>query len=233
MSDTVLSVKNLSVAFNGSPIFKNLNFEVKRGEIAAVIGPNGAGKTVLFRALIGAIPFGGEVGWVPGIRIGYVPQRFDLDRNLSLTVRDFLRIKVKAAGNSSLGPEQASALVHLPARRLSHPLNRLSGGELQRVLIAAALIGEPNVLLFDEPTAGIDLPGEEQIYQTLHHIQDERGLTLIFISHDLNLVYRYADKVICLSRAMSCFGTPEETLVADVLDKLYGAKVLQHLHQHD
>ena len=231
--DTVLSVNDLSIALGGTPILKNLSFEIKRGETAAVIGPNGAGKTVLFRALIGTVLYEGKIVWESGVKIGYVPQRFDLDRNLSLTVRDFLKIKIKAVGSSSLGPEKAAELVHLPVRRLSYPLNRLSGGELQRALIAAALIGDPGVLLFDEPTAGIDLPGEEQIYQTLHHIQDERNLTLIFISHDLNLVYRYADKVVCLSPAISCFGAPREILVSDVLDKLYGAKVLHHLHQHE
>ena len=233
MEDIILKVKQLGVSFGDLTVFNNLNFEVKRGETTAIIGPNGAGKTVLFRALIGSIPYQGEVIWSKDAKIGYVPQRLDLDRHLSLNLGDFLKLKVKILGLPKIAIKEALNLAHLPIAKINNPLGYLSAGELQRALIAHALIGSPGVLLFDEPTAGVDLPGEEQIYQTLHHLQDIKHLTLIFISHDLNLVYRYAQKVICLNRAMFCFGTPKETFTPQVLDKLYGSKVLHHLHQED
>ncbi len=233
MPDVILTVKNLAVAFGDLIIFKNLTFEVKSGEIAAIIGPNGAGKTVLFRALIGSIPYEGEIRWAPETRIGYVPQRLDLDRHLSLNLGDFLALKSRLPKLERSAIEEVLRLVHLSPKRLANPLSYLSAGELQRALIAFALLGSPNVLLFDEPTAGVDLPGEEQIYQTLHKLQDEKKMTLIFISHDLNLVYRYADRVICLNRAMFCFGTPRETLTPEILDQLYGAKAFHHIHQEE
>jgi len=233
MENSILTVKNLGVSFGDQAIFKNLNFEVKRGETAAIIGPNGAGKTVLFRALIGSIFYAGSIIWAADVKIGYVPQRLDLERQLSLNLGDFLRLKVNILKLHKSVIKEVLNLVHLPAAKIKNPLGYLSAGELQRALIAFALIGSPGVLLFDEPTAGVDLPGEEQIYQTLHHLQDMKHLTLIFISHDLNLVYRYADKVVCLNRAMFCFGTPKETFTKEILDKLYGSRIMHHLHQDD
>ncbi len=233
MGSNVLSVRNLSVAFGDLTIIKNLSFEVKRGEVVAIIGPNGAGKTVLFQALIRNVSYTGEVVWAPGTKIGYVPQRLDLERHLSLTLEDFLVLKTKISNLPRSAVRDALVLVHLTGEKLQSPLNYLSGGELQRALIAFALIGNPSVLLFDEPTAGIDLPGEEQIYQTLHKLQDERGITLIFVSHDLNLVYRYAEKVVCLNRALFCFGSPQEAFVPEIMDKLYGSPVRHHLHPHE
>jgi zinc transport system ATP-binding protein len=233
MEEVMLSVKNLNVAFGNLPIFHNLSFDVKRGEIVAVIGPNGAGKTVLFRALIGSAPYEGEIVWAPGASIGYVPQRLDIDRHNALNLGDFFALKTRILRLPGAAAREAMDAVHLPVDRLTNPLGNLSSGELQRALIAFALIGSPNVLLFDEPTAGVDLPGEEQIYQTLHKLQDEKGLTLIFISHDLNLVYRYATKVICLSRGLVCFGSPEETLTPKVLDQLYGSAMFHHIHENE
>lgn len=233
MAQKILDVKNLSIILGQQTIFKNLTFEALAGETTAIIGPNGAGKTVLFRSLIGSLRYQGEISWAPHVKIGYVPQRFDLDRNLSLTLSDFLNLKSDLAKLDKTAVHEVMKLVHLKTEQLKHPLSHLSGGELQRALIAFALLDAPNVLLFDEPTVNVDLPGGEQIYQTLHHLQDQKNITLIFISHDLNLVYRYADKVVCLNKAMFCFGSPKETLKPEILDQLYGSKMLHHLHQHE
>ena len=231
--DSILSVKDVSVVLGGKTIIHDIDFEVARGESLAIIGPNGSGKTVLYRALIGALPYGGEIAWAQGAKIGYVPQRLDLERGLPLTLKDFLSAKVKISGAKSSAVAKALELVHLPAEFLNKKLSTLSAGQLQRALIAFAMIGDPNVLLFDEPTSGVDVPREEQIYDTLHRLQAERDLTLLIISHDLSLVYRYATNVLCLNQKMVCFGTPHHVLTTENLKHLYGERVIYHHHHGD
>lgn len=232
-SEVILAVKNLTIILDRQTIVEDLSFEVKKGEYLTIIGPNGSGKTSLFRALIGVLPYKGAVEWDPGIAVGYVPQKLDLERNVPLSLRDFLYTKTRTTTPDEL--QKYLALVHLPLDLLSQPLGTLSGGEFQRALVAFALMGETNVLLFDEPTAGIDKPSEEQIYETLHRLQDERGLTIITISHDLSLVNRYADKVLCLNKRNICFGIPEDVLRSETLAELYGHehyKFFHHMHDN-
>lgn len=230
MPDNILEVKNLKVSFGKNKVLTGVSFVVERGESLAIIGPNGSGKSVLFRALIGSLPYAGEIVWSKDARVGYVPQRIDIDRNLPLTLRDFLLTK----SNLMKGPHEIEKflnLVKLPSEFLDKKLGHLSGGQLQRALIAFALIGDPNVLLFDEPTAGVDLPREEQIYDTIHRLQDEKGLTVILVSHDLSLVYSHSTKVLCLNQSVVCYGTPHHVLNQENLHHLYGERVLYH-HEH-
>ncbi|MDP3901917.1 MAG: metal ABC transporter ATP-binding protein [bacterium] len=230
MAEPILKVKNLNVRFGDHLVLENVNFELSRNQALAVIGPNGAGKTVLFKALIGATPFSGDIEWSDGVRFGYVPQRLDLDPQLTLTLRDLLMLKI---GILKLSPDvidEVISLAHVDKKDLDKRLVNLAAGIIQRGLIALALIGDTNVLLFDEPTSGVDSPREELIYETLHELQDHKELTLMFISHDLNLVYRYATQVLCINKSMLCFGEPQKTLNTDVLTKLYGERVLYHHH---
>lgn len=230
-SEKVLKVRDLSVSLSGENIIDNLNFDVTRGEYLTIIGPNGSGKTTLFRALIGIVPHRGEITWAKDVILGYVPQRLDLERNVPLSLRDFL---VSKTGGHAGILDQYLTMVHLQPELLKKTLGELSGGEFQRALVAFALMGDTNVLLFDEPTASVDKPSEEQIYETLHRLQHERGLTIITISHDLSLVSRYADKVLCLNREAACFGIPSEVMRPEILTKLYGrghAKLYQHAHE--
>lgn len=232
MSTALLTVAKLGVTLGGQHILRDVSFTVNPGEACALIGPNGSGKTVLFRALIGAIPYTGMIQWAPHARIGYVPQRIDLERSLPLTLDDFLRTKIHLLRLPNVALSNALHVVRLPDAALPKKLGQLSGGQLQRALIAFALLGEPNVLLFDEPTSGVDFPREEQIYDTIHRLQDERQLTLLLVSHDLNLVYRYATSVLCLNRSVVCYGMPQHVLTSENLSALYGERVLYH-HDHD
>ncbi len=228
---TILKVTNLSVIFPDQEALSRVSFEVQENDSLAIIGPNGSGKSVLLRALVGAVPFTGSIEWAHGVRISYVPQKLDLERNLPLTLGDFLATKIKILDLPKKAVLEALSQVKLASSFLNKKLGFLSGGQFQRALIAFALIGKPNVLLFDEPTSGIDLPGEEQIYDMLHRLQDEGGLTLILVSHDLSLVYKYASEVLCLNKSLVCAGAPQEVLTAETLQKLYGDRVLYH-HEH-
>ena len=229
-----LSVHNLSVTLEGQVVLKDVSFEIYPGESLAIIGPNGSGKTTLFRALIGSIPHTGEVHWGPGARLGYVPQKLDIERNLPLSLGDFLKSRssgYEAVNQSQI--EESLSLVHLSKFFLKRPIGELSGGQFQRALVAFALLGNPTLLLLDEPTAGIDLPGEEQIYETTKRLQDEKRLTVITISHDLSLVHIYADKVLCLNKTNLCFGEPIEVLTQETLTKLYGSPHQFYHHPHN
>ncbi|MBI2063599.1 MAG: metal ABC transporter ATP-binding protein [Candidatus Yanofskybacteria bacterium] len=239
MADSkVLEVEDLSVEFDGQKVLENINFNVSKSEVLAVIGPNGSGKSVMFRALLGLIPYSGKITWQKGLKISYAPQKLSIEHGLPLTVSEFLMLKTQsrekiinalASVGIDTGPEQEHHLEH-------HILNRrmglLSGGEFQRILVAWALINDPDVLLFDEPTTGIDIGGEETIYNLLHELQDKRKLTVVLISHDLNIVYKYAKTVICLNRQQVCFGEPHTVLNPEELSSLYGGEAKFYHHNH-
>jgi len=231
MSDDVLEVDNLTVRFGATEIFRNLSFRVPRGASLALVGPNGSGKTVLFRVLIGAVPAQGSFRWAPGVRIGYVPQHLDIARDVPITGLDFLRARVSLARSSRDAIARALAMVGLPAHVAELPIGALSGGQFQRLLIAFALVSNPNVLLLDEPTAGVDEPGEERLNELVHRRQTEQDLTVLLISHDLTIVYRYATIVLCLSRELICMGPPREILTPDLLRDVYGMPVAFHVHE--
>lgn len=229
----MLSVKGLTVLADKNRILDDVSFEVVKGDVLAVIGPNGAGKTTLFRALLGMQDFKGEVNWKKDVRIGYVPQRMEIENDIPLTVLEFLRLRGSDNFSREKAKEALQAVV-LPEKMLDSGFGEISVGQRQRVLIAWALLGKPEVLLFDEPTADIDIRGQESIYQLLHHLQDKYNLTIILISHDLNIVYKYAEKVLCLNRAKICFGVPQEVLNPEQMQKLYGGEhaFYHHLDEH-
>ena len=225
----LVRAEKVSVNFPTGPAVSDISFEINRRDFLALIGPNGSGKTVLVRALLGSLPYQGSITWAKGAKIGYVPQQVDLDRYVSLTLEDFLKLKIRILKLKDAEIKRVIALVGLPEKILKSQIRFLSGGQLQRGLVAFALLGSPDIIFLDEPTASIDVAGEEQIYETLHRLQDESDLTVVLISHELDLVSRYATKILCINREMVCYGDPSLSLKTDVIEKLYGTKA--HVHK--
>lgn len=231
-SQKALTVKNLSVILDNEKILDRISFSVDRGEALAVIGPNGAGKTVLFRALLGLLPYQGEVKWQKGLKVGYVPQKFLLEKNIPLTVEEFFQLKSPSfwRKNHLFKNHLADELSDFGLRPeiLVKPVNELSGGQFQRLIIVWAMLDHPDILLVDEPTANIDIGFEENVYQILHKMQIERQTAILLISHDLHIIYKYAQQVLCLNRQILCQGPTEETLTAEELKKVYGESAFHH-----
>jgi zinc transport system ATP-binding protein len=228
----LLTVKNLSVRIEDKLIVDDISFELSQRERLSILGPNGAGKTVLLKALLNLLPSTGEIAWSREARIGYVPQKIDAEIHLPLTFNDLFEAKCNTLRVPIRDATAAASSIGLTKDLLATPVGHLSGGQFQRGLIGFALIGEPNVLLLDEPTASVDEPGEEHIYELIHRLQEERNLASIMVSHDLSFVFRYATTVLCLNRQKVCFGSPREALSHDVLEKLYGASVGFYDHDH-
>src|SRR5262249_6961542 len=228
----LLKVQNLSVRIEDKLIVDDLSFDLAPRERLSILGPNGAGKTVFLKALLKQIPYSGEVVWSPEVRLGYVPQKIDADIHLPLTFTDLFRAKCLTLKVSLKDISEVSDTIGLTKELLETPVGHLSGGQFQRGLIAFALIGKPTVLLLDEPTASVDEPGEEHIYELIHRLQDEHHLASIMVSHDLSFVFRHATTVLCLNRQRVCFGAPREALSPDVLEKLYGEPMGFYHHDH-
>src|SRR5260370_14770045 len=183
----LLTVRNLFVRIEQKVIIEDLTFDLAPHERLSILGPNGAGKTVLLKALLNLVPYSGEISWIPNVRIGYVPQKIDADVHLPLTFKDLVVAKCRTLKVSPRDINQISSSVGLTTELMETPVGHVSGGQFQRGLIGFALIGRPNLLLLDEPTASIDEPGEEHIYKLIHRLQDEYGLARIMVSHALRL----------------------------------------------
>lgn len=229
----ILAVEGLSVTLDTAQVVRNVSFTVMEGDCLAVIGPNGAGKTVLLRALLGLVPCDGLVRWRADTRLGYVPQRFSVERSAPVTALEFCLLKSpwfwRPTDEFMRRLYDEIALMGLDRSILQKSLGELSGGETQRLLMAWALLQQPSVLLLDEPAAGVDAGFKNTVYALIHRIQTEHGTTVLLISHDLSLVYRYAQKVLCLNTSVVCQGAPGDVLHPAALAKLYGdAGYFQH-----
>jgi ABC-type Mn2+/Zn2+ transport system ATPase subunit len=246
--DTVpVEVSDVHVAFDGQPVLRGVSFKVPHGKVVALIGPNGSGKTTLLRCLLGLQKVNaGEIKLFGSTdikralpRIGYVPQRLALDRSFILSVREFLALRLRRTNNWFWQTHKhTDELIHSTLADIGvgplfdRPLAQLSGGQLQRVLIAFSLLTRPELLLLDEPTAGVDTPGEQSFYGLIADIQRRHHLTVILVSHDLSMVYRHAAHVYALNGVICCEGTPEEVLNADSLKQAYGIHVSPYEHHH-
>jgi len=233
----MISIKNLSFSYNDdTSVLEDISFDIKKGEIVALIGPNGSGKTTLVKNILGLLePSKGSVTIDKKSpkevrsKFAYVPQRFDFDRTTPLTVKEFLELdKCKHHSFEKIDDFLESVdLLDFKKKRLGS----LSGGQFQKVMIARALLHEKEFLVFDEPSTGIDITGEQTVYELIEKINKEQGITVIIVSHELNIVSRYASNVICLNKCLVCSGAPEKILKPKNLEKLFGGDIaLYHGH---
>ncbi len=230
----LIDVHELTVKAGTRNLIDKVSFSQKAGEIITLIGPNGGGKTTLLRALVGAIsPSSGTIRKAAGLRIGYTPQKLTIEPSMPVNVDRFLAL----AGNFDLNARQ-NALSRTSILGLGNAfLADLSGGEIQRVLLARALLREPDLLILDEPTQGLDQRGEEQFYALLAQIRAESGTAVLMVSHDLHVVMAGSDRVICLNGHVCCSGAPEAVSVDPTYLELFGRRaslaLYQHHHDHD
>jgi ABC-type Mn2+/Zn2+ transport system ATPase subunit len=229
MSRLMLQVKNLSVTRDRAEILKNVTFGVRDGEVLVILGPNGAGKTTLLRALLGLIPYTGTIRWATE-DVSYLPPQELLERRglPPLSIEEFFRFK-------NVSQAQIVAVfraVGLDPALLKRRYGALSTGQFQRMIIAWALVDEPSVLLFDEPTSGVDIGGQETIYSLLHRFWKERNLTMLLVTHDLNVVWEHAETVLCMNRETICYGPPRRVLTPEELERIYGTGVKYYEHTH-
>ncbi|WP_185265773.1 zinc ABC transporter ATP-binding protein ZnuC [Halopseudomonas xiamenensis] len=234
MSDTLLSLSQVGLRRHGNAILEDITLQVRRGEIVTLIGPNGAGKTSLVRIVLGLLKAdSGEVQRQPRLRIGYMPQKLQVDATLPLTVLRFLLLAPgvkRAAALQALGEVGAE---HLAQR----PLQQVSGGELQRILLARALLRQPDLLVLDEPVQGVDVNGQIELYQLITRLRDRYGCGVLMVSHDLHLVMATTNTVVCLNRHVCCSGRPEQVSADPAFVALFGEQasalaVYNHHHDH-
>jgi zinc transport system ATP-binding protein len=218
-SEYILRVSNLKVEIQNQTILENVNFKIKKGTTLAIVGPNGAGKTMLFRTLLKLVPYTGEIQWQEKVKIGYVPQNISV-KDIPISVKEFLSFR------DHQSVEDALAAVKLEDKSIvNKSLGVLSGGQLRRVLIAWAIIDNPNVLLFDEPTVGVDVGGEESIFAMLTDLKKRTDITMLLITHDIHLVKEYTDKLLGLNKCTTFFGDSIQIAEPSLQQRIYGETV--------
>ncbi|WP_296260513.1 MULTISPECIES: zinc ABC transporter ATP-binding protein ZnuC [unclassified Pseudomonas] len=233
MSDALIRLKNVSVTRTGQSVLENIQLSVSCGEIVTLIGPNGAGKTTLVRAVLGLLkPDSGDIWRRPKLRVGYMPQKLQVDVTLPLSVLRFLRLVP--------GVDRATALAALAEvgaeKVIDSPLQGISGGEMQRVLLARALLRRPELLVLDEPVQGVDVAGQAELYALITQLRDRHQCGVLMVSHDLHLVMSTTDQVVCLNRHVCCSGHPEQVSTDPAFVELFGqnaASLAIYHHRHD
>lgn len=234
MNEALIRLDGIHVRFANQTVLEDAQLRVHRGEIVTLIGPNGAGKTTLVRAVLGLLkPDSGTVWRKPRLRVGYMPQKLNVEPTLPLSVLRFLRLVPgvdRAAALSALGEVGAEQVI-------DSPLQSVSGGEMQRLLLARALLREPELLVLDEPVQGVDVAGQAELYRLIGRLRERYGCGVLMVSHDLHLVMSATDQVVCLNRHVCCSGHPEQVSADPAFVELFGQDarslaVYQHQHDH-
>ena len=235
---SLVTLQDLTIQHSGHPVLSGVDFSIQPGEIVTVVGPNGSGKSTLLRAIIGALqPSAGQVIQAKDLRIGYVPQKLHIDPTLPLTVRRFLSLPKRVSNaDAKQALEQAGA-----GRLANQQMAGLSGGQFQRVLLARALLCNPQLLILDEATQGLDQPGSASFYQQIESVRQNLGCAVLMVSHELHVVMAASDRVICLNGHVCCEGEPEHVASAPEYRALFGSGTHgalalyrhEHNHSHD
>lgn len=233
---SLISAEGLVVTYGGTAVLDGVDVAVEPGEIVTLVGPNGSGKSTLVKALLGVVaPDAGVVRRKPGLRVGYVPQKIHIDASLPMTVARFLSLPKRWPGAKVAQVVGRTGIAGLEARQMT----ALSGGQMQRVLLARALLTDPEILILDEPTQGLDQPGEAAFYTLLDEVRRETGVGVFMVSHDLHVVMATSDRVVCLNHHVCCSGTPTVVRNAPEYRALFGhgthgaLALYQHDHDHD
>ena len=236
-ANPLIKMENVSLSFGAKRVLEEVSLTLSEGEITTVIGPNGAGKTSLVKLVLGLLqPSEGQITRQQKLRIGYMPQRFHCDPNLPIKVRDFLALS---------GAKPQACRETLDELGIAHladaPVQSLSGGETQHLLLARAILRQPNLLVLDEPAQGVDVGGQARLYRLIGEIRDRLGCGVLSISHDLHLVMSTADAVVCLNQHICCHGHPEQgssdpaylQLFGNIDTEGLGLYTHHHDHEHD
>ena len=233
---SLIAASHVCVRFGGHEVLHDVTMRVDPGEIVTIVGPNGSGKSTLLRTLLGIhAPAAGDVERKPGLRIGYVPQRLQIDRTMPMTALRFLSLPVRRGRPACDAALDRVGVPEVAARQMTD----LSGGQFQRVLLARALLTDPELLILDEPTQGLDQPGEAAFYRLIDEVRRETGCAVLMVSHDLHVVMSASDRVICLNGHVCCEGTPRVVSNAPEYRALFGLgtqgalALYQHVHDHE
>lgn len=228
----LIELRDVSVRYGQKEVLQSAGLRVEAGEILTVVGPNGAGKSTLLKVALGLLaPSSGQALMREGLVVGYMPQRILVDPSFPLTVRRFLSLSGRA-----LAKGMPAVLEEVGAARVvDSPIQVLSGGEMQRVLLARALLRNPDLLVLDEPVQGVDVQGQGELFELITRIRDERNCAILMVSHDLHLVMASTDRVICLNRHICCTGTPEAVTQTPEFLQLFGPLAVKNLalYAHD
>lgn len=229
MSEPLIQLDSVSKQYGQETIIDDVSLTITAGRITTLIGPNGAGKTTLVKLLLGLVaPDNGTLTRAANLKVGYMPQKLHIDPTLPLSLLGFLKL----ANSSDKERKQAltiTGIEHLAER----PIQSLSGGELQRALLARALLRKPNLLVLDEPVQGVDIGGQEALYQLIGQLRDQLNCAVLMVSHDLHLVMAATDEVVCLNRHICCHGTPSLVTKNPAFIELFGEKTAFYTHVHD
>lgn len=234
--DCLVSLTNVSLKIDQKQILDNISLSIKDNEIVTIVGPNGAGKSSLLSVILGILPTSsGQIILKKKLKIGYVPQFINRDKTLPMTVTEFISL-TPAKGKSKQEIDNLFKLLRIDGLTQQFLFN-LSGGELRRVLLARALLNSPQLLILDEPTAGIDVNGQTLFYSMLNELKQSYHFAVLMVSHDLHLVMSTTNRVICLNQHICCEGIPKQVIENPAYQALFGKKndalaFYQHHHNH-